>query len=446
MRIARSNLAVQVSMLVLALSAVVGCGQVAPLGATATTEQGSEARADAAGVAAQIARSTVGVDVRGTRVKQLPVPAGTKAVTFFSFKAMDNNLSSTLPLHLNILERAGSSANVNVVALVDGDGTNDTAKYYIRQDADEKSVTSPYLPVAEQNTGDGASLASAVKWAATSYPSHFRWVDLNDHGGGYMGICIDATSRDSLIRLPALAQALGAAGKIDLLTFDACDMATVEVGYELRNVAKVMVASEDDTYPLGMNYDRSLEVLSGHPSADAAALARDLVLAAQRRGVDPVKSGLDPTGNGFGKVMAIQTVSAIDLSKMDRVRQAVDQLSVALLAAMPRQGPAIKLALADVQPFAVVGTQSDHRDLHEIITQLAAHVSDPAIGAACKAVQATLFNQGGAIVMSRAANPEHKLPRGLAIYLPTNGFVDPIYTGTAFARETHWAQFLAVLK
>jgi hypothetical protein len=446
MRLAIPGLPVQMVALALALMGVAGCGHGAPQESPLRTQQTLEALADVPDVAGQIARATIAKNARGTRVKQLPVVAKTKPVTFFSFKALDNNLASTLPVHLNVLERAGSSVNVNVLALVDGDGPNDTAKYYVRQDTDEKAVTSPYMTIPEENTGDGASLTSAVKWAATSYPSRFRWVDLNDHGGGYMGICIDATSSNSLIRLPALAAALGAAGKIDLLTFDACDMATVEVGYELRNVAKVMVASEDDTYPLGMNYDRSLIALASHPVADAAALGRELVLAAERRGLDPVTSGLDPAGNGLGKVMAVETISALDLSKMDHVRSAVDQLSVALVAAMSSQPAAIKLAIADVQPFAVVGTQSDHRDLHELVTQLATHVTDPAVLAGCRAVQATLFNQGGAIVMSRAANPEHKLARGLAIYLPTNGMVDPVYTATAFAKDTHWAQFLARLK
>ena len=78
--------------------------------------------------------------------------------------------------------------------------------------------------------------------------------------------------------------------------------------------------------------------------------------------------------------------------------------------------------------------------------QLAAHVSDAGVRAACQAVQATLFNRGGAIVMSRAANAEQKVPRGLAIYLPTNGLVDPVYAGTAFARDTRWMNFLAMLK
>ena len=363
MPLVTKTLASRLGALGLALSTLLGCGHVLPQEAVSRAALGLLARADLADIAAQIARATVAKDARGTRVRQLPVPGQVKPVTFMSYKALDNNLASTLPVHLNVLERAGSSSNVNVVALVDGDGPNDTAEYYVRQDADEATVTSPYLPIGELNTADPASLTFAVKWAATSYPARFRWVDVNDHGGGYMGICIDSTSGGAPIRLPAVAAALGAAGKIDLLTFDACDMATVEVGYELRNVARIMVASEDDTYPIGMNYDQTLAALATQPNTDPAALGRDMVLRAQRRGLDPVKSGLDPTGNGLGRVLAIDTVSAIDLSKMDGVRRAVDQLAGALMAALPRQRAAVLLALADVKPFAVVGTESDHRDL-----------------------------------------------------------------------------------
>jgi hypothetical protein len=417
------------------LTALTGCGRLAPVTAGQQVLSDLGAMADLPAIAAQIDKAKLGVDAAGTKVSKLPVPGGAKPVTFLTYKALDNNLSEMLPEHLNTLERAGSSTNVNAVALTDGSDQGDTREYYIRQDNDFKTITSPYVSVGrggELDSGDAASLARAVKWAAKSYPARFRWVDVNNHGGGYYGICQDEDTTH-IIRLPQLAGALSAAGKVDVLSFDACLMATAEVAFELRNAAKVMVASEDESFALGMNYDVTLAALAKQPNVDPLAMSREMVLRANRKGSD----------------LRLPTISAIDLSKAGNVAGAVDQLAVALLKALPRQKQAIMMSLTAVKAFYVAGPDKsdfDHRDLHEVVTQLKARVQDPGVQAACAAVQGTLFNRGGVVVMSRSANTEGKVTRGLSIYLPTNGNLDPVYADTAFAKATHWDEFLAALK
>ncbi|MEB3196982.1 MAG: clostripain-related cysteine peptidase [Candidatus Sericytochromatia bacterium] len=417
-----------------------GCGMAPASAPLAAEREGSEltTRSDSPEIAAQIKANFISQDESGTLVKALPVPKKPKDVTFFSFKALDNNLAVTLPMHLNVLEKAGSNTAVNTVVLTDDVGPKNSRWYYMTQDQNLEAVVSPWVPVGkrgEVNSGHGGALASAMRQAFSNYPSRLRWLDVNNHGGGYYGIAQDDRS-DAMIRLPQLAQALQrgrGAQKIDVLTFDACLMATLEVAYELRDEAKVMVASEDSSYALGMNYDTTLAALGNKVPAEPAALSRDLVLRAQRK----------------GKQVALFTISALDLSKADKVTRAVDQLGKALLAAMPRHAPAIKKALASVKPFYVAGPdQSDfnHRDLHEVIVQLRERIDDPTLQTACAGVQDTLFNRGGVIIMSRAAREEGKIARGLSIYLPTNGVVDPIYKETAFARATRWDEFLASLR
>ncbi|MDB5099168.1 MAG: fibronectin type protein [Cyanobacteria bacterium RYN_339] len=417
------------------LTALTGCGHMAPLTAGQQILSDLGVMADLPTIGAQIDKAKLGVDAAGTKVSKLPTPGGVKAVTFLTYKALDNNLSDQLPEHMNVLERAGSSTNVNAIALTDGSDKGDTREYYIRQDGDFKAITSPYHAVGrggELDSGDAASLARAVKWGAKSYPSRFRWVDVNNHGGGYYGICQDEDTTH-IIRLPQLAGALASAGKIDVLSFDACLMATAEVAFELRNAAKVLVASEDESFALGMNYDVTLAALAKQPQVDALAMSRDMVLRANRKGSDA----------------RLPTISAIDLSKAEGVKGAVDQLAVALLKALPKQKATILMSLNAVKAFYVAGPDKsdfDHRDLHEVVTQLKARVQDPGVQAACAAVQGTLFNRGGVVVMSRSANSESKITRGLSIYLPVNGNVDPVYNDTAFAKATHWDEFLAALK
>ncbi len=420
--------------------AATGCGVVPGLapGGGLRGGDGFAALADAPDIDAQIKANTVSRDENGTLVKKLPVPSKAKPVTFLTFKALDNNLGVTLPMHLNTLEKAGSNANINALVLADDVGPNNTRRYYITQDNNAEAISSPWVKAGrdgEMNTGNGTALAAAMRWGFGTYPSQMRWLDVNNHGGGYYGIAQDDNA-DSIIRLPQLASALKRGGngkKLDLLTFDACLMASAEVAFELRDAAKVMVASEDSSYALGMNYDATLAALAKKPSTDPDDLARDLVLRAQRK----------------GKTVALFTVSAIDLSKGDRVAAAVDQLGRALTGAMPRSAAAIKMSLNAVKAFYVAGPDKsdfNHRDLNEVVDQLRLRVQDPAVQAACQAVKGTLFNKGGAILFSRSAREEAKVARGLSIYLPTDGQVDPIYKETSFAKATSWDEFLALLR
>lgn len=430
------------SLLVAVLTAsfaATGCGQVPGLpGAALRGGDGFGALADTPEIGAQIAASKIRQDENGIQVKKLPVPSKAKPVTFLTYKALDNNLGSVLPMHLNALEKAGSNQNVNALVLADDVGPGNTRRWYITQDKDANAITSPWVKAGrggEMNTGDANSLASVMKWGFGTYPSQVRWLDINNHGGGYYGIAQDDNA-DKIIRLPELAAGLkkGNRGKkLDLLTFDACLMATAEVAYEVRDTAKVMVGSEDSSYALGMNYDATLNALAQKPSTDPAELGRDLVLRSARK----------------GKTIALYTISAIDLSKAANVAGAVDQLGKSLMKALPRNAAAIKQSLNATKAFYVAGPDKsdfNHRDLNEVVDQLRQRVQDPAVQAACQAVKGTLFNKGGAIIMSRSANEEAKVARGLSIYLPTDGQVDAIYKDTAFAKATSWDEFLAALK
>lgn len=422
----------------ISLFGLTGCGLVGgPTPMVAGAGDGFAAMADWPEIATLIARSKIQETPFGTLVKELPKVGKTKPVTFLTYKALENNLGATLPEHLNTLEKAGSSQNVNVLAYTDDFGPKNTLRYYVRQDDKTSAITSPYVPAdrrGDMNTGSAEILRRAVKWGFSDYPAQFRWLDINSHGGGYYGIAQDDMA-NAIIRLPQLARAIkdGAGSrKLDLVSFDACLMATAEVAYELRETAKVMVASEDASYALGMDYDKTLAELAGKPTQDAAAMGRALVLKANRK----------------GDSKRFFTLSAIDLSKASEVAAAVDELARALVVAMPQYRSAIKLSLKQVESFSVSGydqTDFNHRDLNEVADQLRMRVPDAGVQQACQRIDDALFKRG-AILLSRSAREEKKVPRGMSIYLPLDGQVDPIYKDTAFAANTRWDEFLAALK
>jgi hypothetical protein len=166
---------------------------------------------------------------------------------------------------------------------------------------------------------------------------------------------------------------------------------------------------------------------------DAAALGRDIVTRAGRKGASK----------------ALFTISAIDLDKAANVAAAVDKLALALTNDLKTERATIMMSLKAVKAFYVAGPDKsdfDHRDLNEVVDQLRNRCGDAAVKAACLEVKDTLFNKGGAIVFSRATHEENGVARGLSIYLPLTGQIDPIYKDTAFAKATQWDEFLAQLK
>jgi hypothetical protein len=380
----------------------------------------------------------------GKLVKELPKATGEKPVTFLTYKAMDNELSPYIAQHLDLLEKVGSDDHLNILAFTDGAGTNDTRKWLVQADKKAGKVVSPFQAVPEMDTSDAKTLQAAVKWGFGDYPGKLRWLDLNDHGAGWYGIFQDQTTTDPM-RLAAMRQAIltGAGGKpLDLITFDACLEGSAEVNYELRDVVKTIVASEDETFPLGMNYDQVLAEVAKHPDMDAKAIAKLVFDKVQITGKDIIEAGDGPG------VKRVYEMSVFDTSKMGDVAKAVDGLAGALMDAMPTQRKPIISALQGVKPFYASnhgGFDWSHRDLGAIAEALRDQVSDAKVKAAADQVLKAVHGPDGAVLHHAAAEEEQGAARGMSIYLPLDGKVDPVYENTAFAKDTRWAKFLKTL-
>ncbi|HEY9722731.1 MAG TPA: clostripain-related cysteine peptidase [Oscillatoriaceae cyanobacterium] len=399
---------------------------------------------DVAGIAKQIRAAKIKTTADGTLVKQLP-KVDPKPVTYLSYQADDNSLSPFIDKHVDVLEHTGSTKTANALVFGDGNVAGDTRAYYVTADKKLGKVTSPYVPMGpkgEIDSGSPAGLQQAVNWGFTNYPSQVHWLDINDHGAGWGGICLDNTA-DTHIALPDLPKAVlaGNGGKpVDLLTYDACLMSDIEATYEMRNAAKVIVGSEDETLALGMNYDQVLAGLDKQPTTDPAEIAKRVVNTAQMSGADPIADNTVTNG------MAIYHLSALDTSKAATTASAIDHLSQSLLKVLPDQRQAVLDSMHAVQPFYVAshgGVDWGHRDLVSFVQQLQQRVKDPNVKQAGDNVIKAVKDM---VIQTKAAPQEQGVAQGLSIYMPMDGEVDPAYLNTAFAKDTHWAQFLQALK
>lgn len=208
--------------------------------------------------------------------------AKTKKWTVMVYLSGDNNLHQAGINDINEMKQVGSSDEVNIVVLWDGNDTSTHGYYYI-----EKGTAVLKQDTGEVNMGDEAAAKAFIDYVTQKYPAEHYFIDFWNHGGGpdrsaaavltaarevSKGICWDYSSADFLsdIELKNIMsyfkERIGM--NIDIIGFDACLMASLEIAYQVCDSADYMIASEDDEPFEGWNYTFLQEL---HNNADMPA-------------------------------------------------------------------------------------------------------------------------------------------------------------------------------
>ena len=195
--------------------------------------------------------------------------------TFAIYVAADNSLEpywekTTLPF----LQAVPASDDVNIVALLDMKSTSGIEIVKV-----SGSTVTTVETYGEMDTGDPATLAWWVDRATTLWPSTNFGLSLWDHGYGWQFICSDDTSASS-INMTELESAFTDAGEmVDVLAFDACNMAMAEVAYalSLTDLVQYMVASEEYGPGDGLPLDSILTTLVNDPTMTPQELGAVMV-------------------------------------------------------------------------------------------------------------------------------------------------------------------------
>jgi pSer/pThr/pTyr-binding forkhead associated (FHA) protein len=276
--------------------------------------------------------------------------------------ADDEILERDILFDLNEAEFIGSSDRVQIVSQFDrysgaytGDGDwSSTRQYRLTTDGDLEAVHSQQLTdLGEANMGDPAVFVNFVTWAISSYPSDNYILIMSDHGSGWPGGFSDGDSMDDGILLNELDDALNyivsqtGIGKFEIIGFDACLMAQIEVMTTLAPYAHFAVAAEETEPLLGWAYASFLGKLVNNPDMDSQTLAREIVngyIHEDLRITDDnarvtwlTEIGDDPSawsGADLAEYFIVDTtLSAIDLSRMPELNLALNELAYALAGA-----------------------------------------------------------------------------------------------------------------
>lgn len=198
-----------------------------------------------------------------------------KPWTVLMYIAAANDLNPFALYDLDEMMRIGSNENLNVIVYLT-----------LQQDGKPKTTRKLYITAGQLNqigdtivrdSGDVNTLKEALHWACVDYPSDRMAVVLWDHGSGPLnrdgshilprGVCYDydtgnyLTDRDCLDAFAWAKNNFRGGKKFDIIAFDACLMATLEMAYTLASCADYMVASEETIPGDGFQYAYMLSPL-----------------------------------------------------------------------------------------------------------------------------------------------------------------------------------------
>jgi hypothetical protein len=389
-----------------------------------------------------------------------------KLWTVMVYMSADNNLEPDGVHDLNEMESVGSTDEVNILAQFDRnpgyDGSNGdwtgTKRYYVTKDNDMSTISSREMAdLGEQNMGDPRTFINYTTWAVDSYPAEHYLVVFWDHGGGWYGVCWDDTDSDYLDLdnvsegLSALSAHLGR--PVDVVGFDACLMAGIEILYQIRGLCDVACTSGTTEPNEGWPYDWILPALAMKPRMTPRELAVEIT-------EDYVNSYTDGKPDPADTVLA--TMSAWDMARVPRLFELWDQLSMRLAMKALTYNAYIREVRALTEgydPAHVVFLDVTNYPLYDVY-DFCDHFLRPAGGPFFEYVLDPGLSQNLndiKLVFMAARIAERHGPRypdgyGLTAYFPSgdNGIVpgtprtqyDARYDNIDFSRALYWDEFL----
>ena len=363
-----------------------------------------------------------------------PSEAAAGSWTVLVYQIADNNLEPYALQDLTEMASVGSGENLNLVVMSDRSAAEvadpvlniddwDTAKTFEVQEGELVELADS----GEADMADPATLADFVATGFEEYPADNHAVVLWDHGAGWPGMGPDDSTGD-LLTLPEIQQGLSdglaqsGVDRLDLVGFDACLMATYEVGQAMAPLADFMLASQELEPGIGWDWS-ALDVLSDG-QADAVEFGQ-AVLADYQAMADTEGLGVDITLSltdlaQLGEVgNDLQTLTETVAGDIDAYAGLIGETRSQNLSFGGNPDPAIDTGLTDL------GSLTDGLG-----------TADEAVATAAEDVAASL----DAAVLDSVAGPATIEATGLSVYFPPYpDYYNPDY---AAVQDEAWAPLL----
>jgi hypothetical protein len=373
--------------------------------------------------------------------------------TFLVYMQADNNLESFAEMNVSQMQRGiyVDSTKVNVLVQWDQPDNNKTWRYKVvkggKIDAGSLSI--------EMGINPGQELIDCATWVKNYYPAKkYAWI-LWNHGSGIedisrvsRGILYDDSQHTLLTNqalMSSFTQIKTILGQpIDLLAMDACLMAMFEISYQLKGLAKIIVASEQVEPGSGYAYDAILNPLTKNPTAyDEKNLANLIV-------------------NTYGSYNTAAkehdfTASAFDMNYVDLLKANIDTFILNVTACKKLDALHIKKAVVTARQKALSFYYVDYIDLYTFYQNMSIQVAmlrkQAKTGSAYAVVLDTLAKtilQGmtlitNSILINKVGTAD-AVAKGVSIYYldpsKSASAIDSSYLATTFAQQSLWLSFI----
>ncbi|MFN2128998.1 MAG: clostripain-related cysteine peptidase [Anaerolineae bacterium] len=354
----------------------------------------------------------------------------------------DNNLEREAVDDFIEMASVGSSSEVNIVVQFDripgydnryGDWTG--AKRFLVQQGMTPEPGNALSDLGEVNMGSPQTLSGFLTWGMAAYPARHTAAIIWNHGDGWRRASLlkeprkaiawdDTNGRESLDMAElgdVLAQVTnGGVNPIDLLAFDACLMAMVEIDVQISPYVRVRTASEETEPGTGYPFDTILADLRAHPLWDATELGESIVARYYEAYKGETHSAVD-LGAGYGALV-----------------DAIDQFAGALIANQDALLSTIGAVRQETQQF-----QMHYVDLYDLAQRIFQAAQVPAVRQAAQAV----MTAADAVLLAEQHGNYWPGANGITVYFPARPTAwDSAYDGDSdylsFTANTRWDDFL----
>ena len=355
-------------------------------------------------------------------------PAARAKWTVMVYMSGDNNLESYIVKDLELeLAQLGSNADIQITALADrGPGYDksrgdwQTTKLFHPTAGMVADAAGAVADWGERNMGDPDTLADFVEWSKANYPADRYALYFWGHGWGWHPdwTMEDGTPGGDGLNPHEVKSVFSRLGFIDVVGYDACNMAQIEILSLWNGHATAVTGSQEYVNMDGIEYETVVSQLRASPL------------------MTPDQLAINTSASTIFEVT--WSAMAVD-GRYDALRTAVNDWSIALKNALPTQRTAIARGFQNAKSFWQAPTD---KDLYDLAKQINVQVSDAGLRAKGTAV----MNAVDALVLHRRfTGSKYSMVHGITITgisRPVEKTADWTYYHTLdFALTTGWDEF-----
>jgi len=340
------------------------------------------------------------------------------------------------------LEKIDSTEDVQILVMLGSFKTDGNCKYYHVQrypDEPQDFISSEVVAdLGKKDMSDPMTLRDFLGFGEQKYPAEHYMLIINDHGGGWKGVCSDnVNGSGSWMSLPDLSTALFGF-TFDIIWFYTASMATMEAAYQIKDRGEYMIASQFNYRPDNIMGATELErdtawlpYLTDDPNRDVGIFATKVTEAIYR---------------AAKKINSEKYVHSalIKLTKISELATDVSNLSKGLIDSTGANWRDVWDAWYDSHIYDSNNSyDSNFVDLRWFASKIQ---EKPNLNALILQYAHSVEISSGYAVVKQFKNPNFPQLGGISIHLPwnQNDFDSVSYAPLDFTKATNWEDFISV--